>query len=208
MGGALGERWEERDGCGAASDNHDALTIIFKRLIPELRVDERALEVLPPGIFGRIALVVIVVAGAGVEELSAVSLLFARLLVEHLDGPARFLGRKTRGYDLATKTDLGEDAVLARRLFDVLANRMPIRDRFLSRPRFEGVAERVHIGIRADAGIAEEIPRSADPLARLKDHEGASRAIFREMIRGADAGEPGADDQDIEFVLFHARVQA
>src|SRR5262249_8018857 len=66
-------------------------------------------------------------------------------------------------------------------------------------PGAETVAQRVHVRIGPDAGIAEEVPGAADRLARLEDGVGLGRALLLEMPGGVDAGKPGAGDQRVEM---------
>ena len=58
----------ERDGGGAAADDHDALAGVVEVVGPVLRVHEAALEVVGAGNRGRVPLVVAVVAGADRQE--------------------------------------------------------------------------------------------------------------------------------------------
>src|SRR5262249_30252925 len=78
-----------------------------------------------------------------------------------------------------------------------------VGDRLLLAPRLEAVAERVHVRVRADARVAEEVPGAADRVARLDDRVRLARAVALQVVRRADAGDPGADDEDVE-VLGHA----
>ena len=95
--------------------------------------------------------------------------------------------------------DLLLDPVLARGLAHVGEDRGPVGDRLLRRPRFEAVAERVHVGVRADPRVAEEVPGAAEVLARLEDRVAAARAALLQVPGGADPREAGADDQHVEM---------
>src|SRR5207249_1793170 len=68
-------------------------------------------------------------------------------------------------------------------------------------------AQGVHVRVRADAGIAEEVPRPADVVARLEDGVRPIRTARLQMVAGADAGDPGADDQHVEVLWLHTRLR-
>src|SRR3546814_7787585 len=51
------------------------------------------------------------------------------------------------------------DPVLARGLADIVEDRRPVGDRLRLGPRFEGIAQRVHIRIGSDTRIPKQIPR-------------------------------------------------
>ena len=87
-----------------------------------------------------------------------------------------------------------------RGVLQVLEDRRPVGDRLRLRPRPERVAERVHVGVGADAGIAEQVPRAADVGAAFEDRVGPARAALLQVTAGADAGNAGADDQDVEVL--------
>ena len=59
------------------------------------------------------------------------------------------------------------------------------------------VAQRVHVGVGADAGIAEQVPGAADRLAAFEDGVALARAAVLQVPGGADARQAGADDQHV-----------
>ena len=67
-------------------------------------------------------------------------------------------------------------------------------------PRLEAVAERVQVAVGADAGIAVGAPGAAKGLLGFQRDETRARALRREVIGGADAGNAGAGDQDVEML--------
>jgi hypothetical protein len=85
-------------------------------------------------------------------------------------------------------------------LADVVQDGRAVGDRLGVLPRPEAVAQRVHVGVRAHAGIAEQIPGAAARLAAFEDGVALARAAILQVPGGADAGEAGADDQDIEVL--------
>src|SRR5579871_60033 len=96
--------------------------------------------------------------------------------------------------------DLAIDAALARRVFDVAQDRRTVGDRFRTRPGPEAIAHRVHVGIRTDSRIAEEIPGAADRAAPFEDRKALLRAFLREVPGRTDPGKPGTHDQDIHMI--------
>src|SRR6185437_2651668 len=116
-------------------------------------------------------------------------------------GPAGVRRRPRRALDLVTKANLLVDAIIGGRLAHVVQDAWPVRDRLRISPRLERIAEREHVAVGADAGIAEQIPGAADAVAPLEDNEALRRTFVLEMIARADAREAGADDQYIE--MFH-----
>ena len=66
-------------------------------------------------------------------------------------------------------------------------------------PWLEAVAEGVKIAVGADAGIAVGQPGAAKAFLRLENDKTRARELRRQVIGAADAGDTGADDQDIEM---------
>ena len=124
----------------------------------------------------------------------------------HLHRPARLGRGPRRAHDALAVADVLVDAVLAGRLADVGEDRGPVGDRLCLVPRLERVAEREHVRVRADAGVAEQVPRAADapraPRGSRSVLPGQSRL---QVAGGADAGEAGADDQHVEVFRLHGR---
>ena len=96
------------------------------------------------------------------------------------------------------------DAVLPGGVLDVVADRLTVGDRLRVLPRPEGVAEGEHVRVRPDAGVAEQVPGSADGAPGLQDRVGLPRAVLLQMAGGPDAGQAGADDQDVHVLWLHA----
>src|SRR4029450_10279476 len=85
------------------------------------------------------------------------------------DRPLR-LGCRPRGrHDAVAIADLRVDTVGARDLAGVVEDGRPVGDRLGVLPRPEAVAQRVHVGIRAHTGIAEQVPGAAARLAALEN---------------------------------------
>ena len=169
-------------------------------------MDDGALEALSPRELGRVAGLVVVIPRAPVEEAAREALDAIGLEVARLDRPARVLGGEARSLDAVSIPDVLIDLVLFGRLLDVFEDGGPVGDGLLRDPRLEDVTERVHIRVGADAGVAEEIPRAAHPLASFEDDVALSGAAGLEVNRRADAREAGADDEDVEVVSFHEQL--
>ncbi|KAI3477047.1 hypothetical protein L1887_61344 [Cichorium endivia] len=172
--GDVGHGRDEGDGGGARADDGDALAaVVVLGDVPELRVDDLALEVLDAGDVGLEGGVVVIVAGAGVEEARAELLLLAVLLGG--DEPASLLGGPVGVGDGGLEVDVGGDTVLVGDPVEVGDDLLALGD-VGTRPLLEGVAEGVEVRVGANAGILEEIPG------------------------GVDARDTGTDDEEIEHV--------
>ena len=96
------------------------------------------------------------------------------------------------------ETDLALDAVLARGLAHIVQNARTVGDRLRLGPRLERIAQRIHVAVGADAGIAEQIPGAADGVAAFEDRVALARTILLQVIARADARQARADDQYID----------
>ena len=112
-----------------------------------------------------------------------------------LDGPQRLVRRPRRPFDLVVEADLVVHAVFAGRVAHVVQDGGAVRDRLRLRPGTEGVAERVHVRVRANAGVAEQVPGAPDGAAPFQQHETLARTPHGQMAGGADARQAGAHDQ-------------
>src|SRR3981081_540852 len=75
-----------------------------------------------------------------------------------LHGPAHILRRPRRALDPMVEADFLVEAVLGGGLADIVQNPRSIRDRLRLGPWLERIAQREHVAVGADAGIAEQIP--------------------------------------------------
>src|SRR6185503_17275523 len=94
------------------------------------------------------------------------------------------------------------NVVLGGCVANVTENRRSICHRFVVTPRPEAVTERIHVGIRTHARIAEEIPRATHPFAPFEYDETFRRTLHLQMARSANTRQPGAHDYDVE--VFHS----
>ena len=71
----------------------------------------------------------------------------------------------------------------------------------------KGKAQRVHIAVRADARIPEQVPRAPHRGARLENGVAAAGAARLQMIALADAGNPGPHDHYVEMFGHHPHAR-
>ena len=72
-----------------------------------------------------------------------------------------------------TEPDVGLDPLLAGGVADVVEDRGPVGNGPVAGPGPEGIAQGVHVGVRPDAGVTEEVPGSTDRLTALEEDEAA-----------------------------------
>ena len=75
---------------------------------------------------------------------------------------------------------------------------------FSDGPRLEPESEGEHVGVRADARVLEQVPGAAEVLAALQDRVALGRAAVLQMPGGADAGDAGSHDDDVEMFAHGA----
>src|SRR5947199_8859418 len=92
------------------------------------------------------------------------------------------------------------NTVLFGGLAHIVQNLRPVGDSLCLGPRLERVTQSEHVAVGADAGISEQIPGAADAVAALEDRKTLAGTFVLEMIAGADAGQPRADDQHVKMV--------
>ena len=95
------------------------------------------------------------------------------------------------------------EVVFARGVLHVLQDRRAVGDGLGLLPGLERVAQRVHVRIGADAGVAEQVPGAAEALAAFEDDEAAVGAALAQVHRRADARQAGADHQHVEVFDRH-----
>src|SRR5262245_30999035 len=65
------------------------------------------------------------------------------------------------------------------------------------------IAQREHVGVRANAGKPEQVPGAANLVARLENDVALARASRLQTIPRTDAGEARTDDNNIEVFDGH-----
>ncbi len=90
-----------------------------------------------------------------------------------------------------------EQAELTRRILDIVADRLAADDCKITPPWTKRKAQREHVGVRAHAGIAKQVPRPADTIPTLQDGECPPGTALLEAVGGIDAGNSCSDDQHV-----------
>src|SRR5439155_19825695 len=142
-------------------DDHDALAGVVEFLRPELRVYDGAGEVLDAVELRREALLVVVIARPDEQEAGR-QLDRLAVVAPRRDRPASRLRRPARGGDVMAEADVTLEVVLGDGLVQVVEDQVGGGDRAVGRPGLEREPEREEVGIRADAGEPEQVPRAAD----------------------------------------------
>ena len=192
-------------GCAAADDDH-AFVGVVDIVAPLLRMHDASLERIDTRKFGRIPGRIVVVAAAHEHEAAAITYGFRRAAALDVDGPRRIRTRPRGTDDAVIEAHLPVDAVFGGRVADIVQNRWPIGDRLRRCPRPERIAERVHVGIRPDARVTKQIPRTTDAVARLENDIRLRGAVRLKVIAGADSGDTGADDQNVNTFFVHDQL--
>src|SRR6185312_4165165 len=172
------------------ADHDDAFSSVVDVLGPFLRMHDAAGEISRAIELRRVARLVSVISRAHEQEIAGEAHELGRALscrALDLDGPARVGRRPRRALDAMAEADVLLDAVLGRGLAHVVQDLRPVGDRLRIGPRLEGIAEREHVAVGADAWIAKQIPGAADAVAALKDDVAFARALGLEMIARANA---------------------
>ncbi|MCY1294091.1 hypothetical protein D9M70_433730 [compost metagenome] len=202
--GALGHLRHQCDRCGAAADHDHALAAVVERFIPELWMQDAAAEAVLAGKRRAVALGIAVVAGADIEQAGAQAQTAVIRRALGLDRPAGRGAVPCGADDLVAEADMLGDAGFLGGLADIGADRRPVGDGLGAAPGLEAVAQRVHVRVRADAGVAEQVPGAADGIAGFQDGVALAGAAHLQVARGANAGQAGAYDQDIQDGIIGA----
>ena len=166
-------------------------------------MDDAAFELGLAGPFRPVACGVIIIAAGEVQEGAGEGALIS------LDRPTARLRRPAGRGDAGVEPDAVENAEFARRVLDILADIAAADDRLVLRPGAEREAQGIHVGVGADARIAEQVPGAADPLPRFEDREALAGAALLEAASDVDAGNARSDDQHADLLTYlHVRKVA
>src|SRR6476659_4674654 len=99
------------------------------------------------------------------------------------------------------EADFLVDAILGSGLTDIVQDLRSVGDRLRVGPWLERIAHGEHVTVGADAGVTEQVPGTANAVAALEDGKALARAIALQVIARADAGQSGADDQDVNMYV-------
>src|SRR5690554_1447287 len=153
-----------------------------------------------------VALVIVVVTGTTHQEVSGVGFLVAGLLILGGHCPALICAGPLGSFYRHTVPDVLFDIVFLRGFRHITLDGCAIGQHLAAGPGSEVITEGEHVGIRTDAGIAEQVPGTAHGLTALQNGKALAGAFPFQMAGHADAGYPGTDDQDIVVLLVHAEV--
>ena len=206
MLGLLRQGGDERDGGGAAADHHDPLAGVLEVIGPAMRVGDPAPESLGPLELRQVALVVGEVAASRPRRSRRSCCTVSPVSVRSTSTSQRDSAEDHSILDDALiEADPAIDPALLGRLADVGEDRVAVGERPRPLPGLEPEAEGVDVGIAANAGIAVEVPGAPRDAPRLEDRVAAARALPLEVMGGADPGDAGADDQDVEVLGLSCR---
>ena len=148
-----------------------------------------------------VALIVAVIPGTHQKETATI----APDAFRGLDGqlPLTSLTAPVSSDQFLGKSNTFANTVLVGRFIHVTENRRAVCDTFFRFPWFEIVTEGVHVAIRPNTGVAEQVPCPTNRFATLQQNKVTIRAFALKTYRSADAGEARADDDDVESLGVH-----
>ena len=199
MRGLIGQVWHQRHRRRAAADDDDPFAGVVQLFRPELRMDDVTGKRVLICKTGSIGCVVIVIAAAHEQEI-ALDDRMRTIVLQHRDAPACARTRPAGGKHFMAEPDMRLQIVLGDGVVQIAEDRRTVGDRFWIEPGFEAVAERVHVAVRPNPGIAEQIPGSARLLPLFEERECLVRAYFAQMYRHADTRNSGPDNQHIDII--------
>ncbi|MNO93284.1 hypothetical protein D3C76_848810 [compost metagenome] len=203
MAGLVGHRRNQRGSGGPAANDHDILVAIVQVLGPMLGMDPHTFEVVLPWKGGQKTLVMVVVAGAAEQESAGVMPDIPAGFVQHRQLPQALLAAPVRTEGPEAVMDLVGKAVLLCGVLDVAPDRGTVSQHLGAVPKAELVAVAEHVGVGADAWIAEQVPGSAHALTPFQNGEITVGELVHQMASRADAGQACTDDQGIEMKVAH-----
>ena len=201
LGGLLRHRGHQGNGGRSRTDDDHALAGVIEVLGPMLGVNEGSGKRFASGKIGLVAAVIAVVAGAQMQETRAQRRFGARCGMPDRDLPILRVGLPIRTQHPLPIANQRFDAKLGRGFPHIAQDRRPVGNRPRFPPRFEGIAQRVHIAVRAHARVAKQIPGAAAVVARLDNTQAAVGTFALEMAGRADTREPGADNQYVDHIV-------
>ena len=93
--------------------------------------------------------------------------------------------------------------VFSHRLPEVVENMGRVGNRLRMGPGLEFIPQGIHVGVRADAGVAEQVPGATQRRAPLHDEVAPAGAALLQMAGRADPGNSRTDDQYVEVLICH-----
>lgn len=200
MLGVVGHRRHERhSGCSAA-DHDDAFAAVIQVFRPMLRVNDLALEIVATRKNRRVPFVISIITGAGIKKIARVSFGLVVRTNQHIDRPSRVIGRPRCRLHALMKPNFTVDTEFTRRVLHVRQYRRTVGNRFLLAPGPKRISEREHVRIRPNAGISEQIPRSAKRPPPFQNDVALLRQLGLQVITSRNARQAGAHDQYVEML--------
>src|SRR6516165_5824883 len=144
-----------------------------------------------------VGLVVVVIALAHPQEAGGEPQPLSGVAPGDLDGPPAVLGGPAGRGDPVLVPDVLVEVVLVNDLVEVGEDLLARRDRRAA-PRLEPVAVGEQIAVGAHARVPMGPPGSAPVVLGVEDDEGPVGELVSQVMRGADAGDPGTDDEDVD----------
>ena len=114
-----------------------------------------------------------------------------------LDGPPAVLGGPAGRGDPVPAADVLAEAVLVNDLIEVGEDLLARGDRRAA-PRLEPVAVGEQVAVGAHTRVPMGPPGSAAVVLGVQDDEGQAGELLPQVVRGADAGDPGTNDEDVD----------
>src|SRR5256714_7936594 len=161
-------------------------------------MDESALETVRALQLRPVGPGVVVVALAHPQEAGREPQLLPGVAPGDLDGPPAVPGRPAGRGDPVLVADVLIEVVIGDDLVEVVEDRPARRDRRAA-PRLEPVAVGEQVAVGAHAGVAVGPPGPAPVVLGIQDDERPVGELVPQVVSGADAGDPGTDDQDIDM---------
>ena len=159
-----------------------------------LGVDQLSGEIGDARELGGVAVVVVVVAGAQVEESGPVGRRSVRRVDPHRPGVR--IGTEVGPSNLGGERDLAVDAVIAGGVLQVVTDIGAVGDGIAFVPGVVPEAQCVDIAVGSDSGVPEQVPGPADAFPALDDMKAAARRA--QSDGGIDAGYSGSHNENVK----------
>ena len=201
------DRHDCNGGC-AGTDDRYVLTAIIQPFGPFLRMDDLPAKICAAGKIWRVTLVIIIIACAHEQEARSEMLFLSAIYGLGGNTPACLAARPVGRHDTVAEMDMAVDIIFFGGFVHIFMDRGAVGDSLFVQPRFEPVAQRVHVGIGSDTRITEQIPRSAHIGALLDDGVALVRTLHIKMRGGSYSRKPGAHYQYVngDIRLCHSAI--
>ena len=127
-----------------------------------LRMNDLAFEIRLTGKIRFIALVIVVVAGTPDQKARGIGFRLASRLIHRSQFPAFIQAGPVSGLHRKTIANMPLNIMFFCSFTDVIFNGSAVRQHLATCPGAEIVAEGKHVGIRANARIAEQVPGASE----------------------------------------------